>query len=286
MRRGIGINMPLVLNTNIDALVNKKIKGKIARIGGTVNQLLQYEGCTVEDINLLDGGYGIIAEIQNAGNLYQMYRSIKKIMKQEVRFFKKGHRMPRDRKTLILDLHKAYLQSGLSAKYDCSISSNLIEHSPNPILLLLNFYYITKEGGYQYHAIPHYKYTFDMYRNPTTIEHLIADFESMTTDADSSHREDYRQSAVVKHGWQRDFHKKYPMSYPYMHYHVFDEVNVRQLADFMFEDVCNDILTDDEFSDNVVIFRNTLNDNFCRRFAKLIDFYLGKQRVSHDAPNA
>jgi hypothetical protein len=278
--------MPLLLNTNIDTLVNEKIKGTVARVGGTVNQLLRYEGCVVEDINLPDGGYGIITEIQKAGNPYQMYKAIKKIAKQELAFLRKGHRMPRDRRTLILDLHKAYQQGSLSARYDCSISSNLIEHSPNPVFLLLNFYYITKEAGYQYHAIPHYKYTFDIYRNPTTLEHFIEDFENRATEEDSSHREDYRQSAVVKHGWQRDFHRKYPVSYPYMHYHVFDEVNVRQLAEFMFEDVCNDILKDDEFSDNVVIFRNRLNGNFCRRYGKIIDSYLDRQRVLHSVQKA
>lgn len=268
--------MPLLLNTPIETIVNEKIKGKIARVGGTVNQLLRYEDCVVEDINLPDGGYGVVTDIDKARSPLDMFRTLKKYAKQELTFMRKGSRVPRDRKTIILDLHTAYLHGRLRARYDCAVSSNVIEHSPNPILILLNFYFITKVGGYQFHAIPHYKHTFDMYRTPTPLEHLVEDFERMMTDDDTSHREDYRQSAVVKHGWQREYHEKYPISYPYMHYHVFDETNIRGLAELMFEDVCTDVLKTEEFSDNVVIFSNKLNDTFCRRFDKLISHYLGK----------
>ena len=41
----------------------------------------------------------------------------------------------------------------------------------------------------------------------------------------------------------------------------------------MFEDVVSDVLTTQEFSDNVVLFRNTLNKNFVRRYRALIESY-------------
>jgi len=77
---------------------------------------------------------------------------------------------------------------------------HVFEHSPNPILLLLNLYLITRKGGYQFHAIPHYKYTYDSHRNPTDIEHLVSDFENKTDWKDISHNDDYIISAIEKIG--------------------------------------------------------------------------------------
>jgi hypothetical protein len=267
--------MALLLNTDIQKQLALHIKGHVARIGGNVNQLLSYKHCTVQDINILDGGYGIVQQKGSLNNFKQMTRSYIKHAKQELNFLLKGHSIPRDKKTIILDIHNAHKNSSLENKFDCSISSNVIEHSPNPILLLLNIYYITKKGGYQYHAIPHYKYTFDMHRNPTDIDHLIHDFENMTGMDDSTHFADYIQSAIIKHGWQKEFHNKYPINYPYIHFHVFDEINTRQLMQLMFTDVVNDICKTDDFSDNVVLFRNTLNDKFKRKYKNIINTCLG-----------
>ena len=52
--------MSLLLNSNIEEKIKRHIVGKIARVGGSVNQLLTYQNCVVEDINLVDGGYGIV----------------------------------------------------------------------------------------------------------------------------------------------------------------------------------------------------------------------------------
>lgn len=229
----------LLYDSNLYIKVNEKIRGKIARAGGSVRQLLQYEGCEIHDINLLDGGFGISSP----------------------------------EKTLILDMHTAYKKPELLNNFDCSISSNMIEHSYNPILLLLNFYFITNKEGYQFHAIPNYRYTYDLFRSPTPLTHLIEDFEKMTDQSDTTHNEDYVQSAVIKHGWQREFHKKYPITYPYIHFHVFDEHNVKDLMEFMFEEVTVDVIRTKEFSDTVVLFRNTLNKRFIDKYHELINRY-------------
>ncbi len=158
----------------------------------------------------------------------------------------------------------------LENRYACSISSNMIEPSSNPLFLLLNFYYITLKDGYQFHAIPHYKYTYDRYRQPTRLEHLISDFKHITGKDDTTHNEDYIQSAIVKDGWQKDFHKKYPTKYPFIHFHVFDESTVKDLFKYMFEDVTNDVLRTDVFSDNVVICRNRLNPGFIEEHREIL----------------
>lgn len=265
--------MALLLNTNIEELVNNHIIGKVARAGGSVNQILRYKNCSVEDINLPDGGFGRVGRLREVRSIRQFLGFAKARLDQELLFLRRGQEVSRDRKTRLLDMHFAYKYGNLSEKYDCSITSNLIEHSPNPIFLLLNFYFITRRGGYQFHAIPHYKYTYDVHREPTPLRHLIEDFERHSDFDDATHNEDYIQSAIVKHGWQKRFHECYPVAYPYMHFHVFNEGNTRQLFELMFEDVVNDVIRTDQFSDNVVIFRNVLRRDFAEKYEKIIETY-------------
>ena len=259
--------MGLLLNTGIQEQVIEKIQGRVARIGGSVNQLVTYEHCTVDDFNVFDGGYGRVrtgwASILN----------IRRLLKEEWLFKKEGWRIPRGRRTTLIDMHSAYKKKELLHVYDAIISSNVIEHSPNPIWFLLNLYFVGHSKGFQYHAIPHHKYTYDVYREPTPLEHFVHDFESFTNQRDITHNEDYAQSAIEKHGWQRNFHKKYPLAYPYIHFHVFDEDNTRELFSFMFEDVENDVLRTEEFGDNVVLFRNVLRHSFLESYSVLIEKY-------------
>ena len=265
--------MALLLNSDIEQKIKLHICGKIARIGGSVNQLMDYQKCTVEDINLVDGGYGIVRSMNGIRSPLQMLKVIQRYLSQERKFLLHGYAVPRDRKTISLDIHNAHEVPALARRFDAAISSNMIEHSPNPIFLLLNLYLITKIGGFQYHAIPHYRYTFDVHRAPTPFEHMLEDFENKMDALDTSHHADYVQSAIEKHGWQRSFHEKYPVAYPYMHFHVFDEYNVKQLFELMFEDVVSDVFKTEEYSDNVVICRNVLNKDFISRYGSLIESY-------------
>lgn len=268
--------MTLLLNTNIDSLIGRHIKGKIARVGGTVNQLMNYSRTKVTDINVLDGGYGYVKRLRDIKSFRNALGTIRRYGKQELKRLIYGKKIPLDRKTIILDLHEAHQRLELEHKFDALVSSNVVEHSPNPIFFLLSCYFITKKGGYQYHAVPHYKYTYDMYRKPTPFNHFIEDFENKTGLDDTTHVKDYTDSAIVKHGWQKNFHKIYPVAYPYMHHHVYDEFNIRELAEFMFEGVINDIYSSQTNKDNVVLFKNTLNKKFMEEYADLISSYSKK----------
>jgi len=265
--------MALMLNTNIDHEVQEKITGFIARAGGSVNQLVDYRRCIVEDINILDGGFGKVDKISSFLGMVKSGKTLARYLKQELKFIKNRYRVSRDRKTVLQDMHFAHQQINLMTRYDNSISSNMIEHSTNPIWLLLNFCYITKLDGYQFHAIPHYKYTYDKYRTPTELAHFITDFENMTNADDASHIDDYYESAVVKDGWQKSFHQKYPLTYPFIHQHVLDEFNTKELLELMFEEVTSDVLVDGNFSDNVVLFKNKLKTDFIYEYADLIKAY-------------
>lgn len=270
--------MALLLNSEIDILVAQRIKGVIGRIGGSVNQLITYDDCMLYDINLLDGGFGKIYRVNSLHVLTDYIKFILKPLKEELFYLVKGKSIVRSRKTIILDIHNAYKHDDFVNRFDCTISSNVIEHSPNPIFLLLNLYYITKEKGYQFHAIPHYKYTFDKSRKPTTLEHIIQDFKNMVSFDDKTHTEEYFHAAVENNGYHKKFHQKYPLTYPFIHFHVFDELNIRALFGYIFEDVVVDVIKTEEFSDNVVLFRNELNRNFKVKYKSILDMYFDKLR--------
>jgi len=265
--------MALLLNTNIDELVKRNIRGKVARAGGAVNQLVDYGNCSITDINLIDGGFGRVNKLSMYSSPKRLYNALAGYIKQEYRYLLEGESVIRDRKTILLDMHDAFQNKRLKSRFDCSISSNMLEHSPNPVLLLLNFYFITREGGYQFHAIPNYRYTYDRYRKPTGISHILHDFEKKTNEKDVTHLLDYIHSAVIKDGWQREFHFRFPVAYPFIHYHVFDEKNTMKLISLMFEDVMVDIIKTDNFSDNVVIFKNALKKDFRRKYKSIIEQY-------------
>jgi hypothetical protein len=266
--------MSLELKTDIEKQIHDKIRGKVARIGAAVDELIDYRDCRVTDINMIDGGFGQVRKLDGIRSIRHIWKTAKRYAKQEVMHALHGEKICRDRKTVILDMHTASEHPELSHKFDACISSNVLEHSFNPILLLLNFYYVTKKDGYQYHAIPHCRYIYDKLRPPTKIEHLIEDFTNKTDKNDTTHNREYIELAVNKNpGYPKKFHETYPVAYPVMHFHVFDENNTRELFGLMFEEVTNDILLEPKFSDNVVIFKNRLNDDFIDKHGKTIKEY-------------
>lgn len=258
--------MSLLLNTDIESKVNSLLYGKIARIGGRMNQLFKYKNCSITDINVIDGGYG---KVRSGFD----FKASKRKIRQEISWMMHGEREQRDRKTILLDMHYAMREEKLHQKFDAAISSNVIEHSPNPIFLLLNIFFITKENGWQFHAIPNYRYTFDEFRKPTPVDHMIEDFEKKIWFSDTTHNADYTQSAIEKNGWQKAFHEKYPVAYPYMHFHVFDENNVRELAEFMFEEVIVDLLKDEKHADNLLLVKNKLRPEFAEKYLPRMSDY-------------
>jgi hypothetical protein len=262
--------MSLLLGTNLETIIDQRINGHIARVGGLFDQLIKYEKLKVTDINVLDGGFGEVLTFKDCKTIKEIYKVLKLYIAQEQMYIKNGPKFPRNRKTILLDMHFAKERKNLLSKFNHSISSNVLEHSPNIIKLLLNFHFITKKDGYQFHAIPHYKYTYDCFRTPNQLEHFISDFELNTGFDDDTHTQDYVQSAIEKHGWQRKFHEIYPLSYPFIHFHVFDELNVKQLFEYIFEDVVVDIIKTDQFSDILVIFKNKLNDNFLNKYSEYL----------------
>lgn len=257
--------MTLLLKTDIEKKVRANITGNLARVGGKVEQVVSYKNCIVEDINIANRrsckfGSSTIGKLRYCFDL----------LEQEIRFWRKGYRAIRDRKTLFIDLHDALSCKHLKKKYDGVLSSHVIEHSYNAIWFLLNMHFLVRERGYHFHAIPCYRYTFDQFRTPTTLKHFIDDFKNITTKNDLKHHaREHHESALQ---WDKVRGAEKP-KFPRIHCHVFDEHNTKELFEFIFEDVTVDIIKKGEFRDVLVMCRNTLNPVFRKKFAEVFSSY-------------
>jgi SAM-dependent methyltransferase len=59
------------------------------------------------------------------------------------------------------------------ASYDFVVSSHVLEHFPDPIRALREWYRVIRKGGYIFMIIPHKERTFDRDRERTTLSELI-----------------------------------------------------------------------------------------------------------------
>jgi SAM-dependent methyltransferase len=62
--------------------------------------------------------------------------------------------------------------------FDFVYSDNVLEHTPNPIFSLIEQLRITKVGGFVYAVIPNKEYTFDCNRETTSIDKLVAKYQT------------------------------------------------------------------------------------------------------------
>lgn len=70
---------------------------------------------------------------------------------------------------------------------DFVISIHVLEHITNPIKALLEWNRIVKPGEFVFTAVPKRSKTFDRYRLPTPLHHLLEDFGSDVDALDSNH---------------------------------------------------------------------------------------------------
>lgn len=113
--------------------------------------------------------------------------------------------------------------------YDFIISSQMLQHSANPLRALSEWHRVLRQGGTLILTIPHMKMTFDHRRPHTTFEHLLDDFDRGAEEDDLTHLEE-----VIKfHDLERDLEagtfqefksrsEQNPINRG-MHQHVYDE---------------------------------------------------------------
>lgn len=120
------------------------------------------------------------------------------------------------------------LQGIEAEKYDFVLSCHNLEHVANPIKALYEWKRVLKPGGMLVLVLPDKRYTFDVNRPYTTIDHLIKDYEQGTNEKDTTHFEEVAASSAsgVCPGTtsREEVVKQLADNYTtrFVHHHVFD----------------------------------------------------------------
>jgi SAM-dependent methyltransferase len=83
------------------------------------------------------------------------------------------------------------LSSIADNSWDFVIANHMIEHCQNPIGALENFLRVVKPGGLVYMGVPDKRYTFDIDRPLTSLDHLIQDYKEGPEGSKLGHYEEW-----------------------------------------------------------------------------------------------
>lgn len=121
--------------------------------------------------------------------------------------------------------------------YDFVLSSHNLEHFANPVKALKEWERVIRPAGALILVLPYCKRTFDHRREPTSVEHMLEDFERNIGEDDLTHLpeilEKHDLSRDLAAGSVEEFHKRSLDNYANrcLHHHVFDEKNSRELLE-------------------------------------------------------
>jgi len=121
------------------------------------------------------------------------------------------------------------------ASYDFILSSHNLEHFANPVRALKEWQRIIRPGGGLILVLPNCAHTFDHRRNPTTVTHMLEDFDQGTPEDDFTHlpeilqRHDLTMDPLA--GSAEEFRQRSLNNFTNrcLHHHVFNEDNSREL---------------------------------------------------------
>jgi SAM-dependent methyltransferase len=145
------------------------------------------------------------------------------------------------------DLHQIKDKS-----YDFLLSSNCLEHIANPILALMEWKRVLKDGGSLVLALPNKKSNFDHKRPITLFNHIIDDYKNKVTEYDLTHLDEILKlhdlSLDPAAGSFETFRSRSLENYSNrtLHHHVFDMDLIKSLLEYCGFDTVqnNEIKTD------------------------------------------
>ena len=127
------------------------------------------------------------------------------------------------------------LQTIPDASQDFVIANHFLEHTEDPIGTLLNFFRVLREGGFLYMAIPDKRFTFDVDRPVTTLQHLIRDHAEGPAHSREAHYREWvrlvdKASGIA--GEEALYKERTEKNYS-IHFHVWRQQDMAELIAYM-----------------------------------------------------
>lgn len=119
---------------------------------------------------------------------------------------------------------------------DFIIANHLMEHLPDPIGALKEWYRVLKPGGILFLALPDKRFTFDKDRPRTVLAHLVADHDDRGRASHHAHYEEYSRLVHGKTGddLRKDVDQLLARQYS-IHFHVWLKEDVDELLTYLRE---------------------------------------------------
>jgi predicted SAM-dependent methyltransferase len=118
---------------------------------------------------------------------------------------------------------------------DFVIASHVLEHLPFPLAALRHWYDVLRPGGVLLLKIPDKRYTFDVRRERTALEHLIAEDSRDHGFDKQAHFEDWVEKVVGRERGTSEFHQEVErlLEADYsIHYHTWIDEDVREIVNY------------------------------------------------------
>jgi SAM-dependent methyltransferase len=116
------------------------------------------------------------------------------------------------------------------------LSEHVLEHIANPIKSLKVWIDKLKPDGKMIIVLPHKERTNDVYREVTTLNHLISDYENDVPYNDPTHFDDWWNNVVEK-GLMPEHYKHIPkdelVNTASIHHHVWTDVQIIELFEYL-----------------------------------------------------
>ena len=118
---------------------------------------------------------------------------------------------------------------------DFVIASHVLEHLPFPLAALRQWYEVLRPGGVLLLKIPDKRYTFDLRRRRTPLQHLIAEDRAPATFDKRAHFEDWVENVIGRPRGSPEFDwdlaNLLQADYS-IHYHVWTDQDIRDLVEY------------------------------------------------------
>jgi predicted SAM-dependent methyltransferase len=115
---------------------------------------------------------------------------------------------------------------------DFLIASHVLEHLPFPLAALKSWYGVLASRGVLILKVPDKRYTFDVRRRRTPLQHLIAEDDSPAEFDKRSHFADWVEHVVRRErgseAWEHETNRLLELDYS-IHYHAWTDEDLREL---------------------------------------------------------